>query len=125
PDERFAQYAVHVRHGLQHAFAQVAGGIAVAQLDRLPRTGGGSRGNTRPAARAVRQPDFRFDGGIAAGIQDFPPVYLADTDHRFLSLPWGGFMPARNPLPDKCGLSPARRSLSAPRAARASARAAR
>ena len=40
-----------VGHRLAHALAAVAGGIAVAQLDRLMRAGGGAGGDGGAAAR--------------------------------------------------------------------------
>src|SRR5205814_10105886 len=60
--------------GLEHAPAQVALLVLVAQLDRLVRPGAGARGHRGPAGGAVVEDHFDFEGGIAAAIEDFAGV---------------------------------------------------
>ena len=45
PQQQAADRAVDIGHRLQHALAQIAGIIAVAQLQRLTRAGGGPGGD--------------------------------------------------------------------------------
>ena len=51
-DERIAQLAVYLGHGLRHALATIALGVVVAQLDRFSGAGRGARGRGRLAAGA-------------------------------------------------------------------------
>ncbi len=62
---------VDVVDGLQHAFADVAALVAIAQLQRFVLAGGGAAGHGGAAARSAFQNDIGFDGGIAARIQNF------------------------------------------------------
>ena len=64
---------VDVFDGAQHAFAEVARLVAVAQFQRFVLAGGGARGHGGASARAVFENDVGFDGGIAAGIENLPP----------------------------------------------------
>ena len=73
--------AIDIFHGAQHALAEVARLIAVAQFEGFVLAGGCARGHRGAAARAVFENDVRFDGGIAARIEDLP----ADARARFLS----------------------------------------
>ena len=57
---------VDIAHRLAYAFAEVAGLVAVAQLDRFAGTGGRTRRHRRAAAVAGRQRDLGFESGIAA-----------------------------------------------------------
>src|SRR3546814_4233879 len=45
--QRLRDRLVDILHGLQHALAQVTGLVAIAQFDRLLRTGGRDRKSTR------------------------------------------------------------------------------
>src|SRR3546814_18543972 len=51
--QRLRDRLVDILHGLQHALAQVAGLVAIAQFDRLLRTGGSSGRHHRSEARRV------------------------------------------------------------------------
>ncbi len=59
-DQRVAQHAVDVLHRVQHALAEVARGVAVAQFHGLARSGRGARTAPRPGRpcrpRARRRP---------------------------------------------------------------------
>ena len=63
-------FAVHILDRLEHAFAQVALLVAVAQFDGFVLAGGGAAGDGGAAAGSVHQGDFRFDRGIAARIEN-------------------------------------------------------
>jgi hypothetical protein len=62
---RLGDLGVDVLHGLEHALAQVALRIAVAQLDGFARAGGRARGHGRAAHGAGLQQHVAFHGGIA------------------------------------------------------------
>ena len=79
--QRRGDLAVDVRDGLEHALAEVALRVAVAQLDRLVLAGGGARGDGRCPLAAIREDDPDADGGKAAGIED-----LVGTDRLDLGL---------------------------------------
>ena len=66
---------------LQHALAAVAGLVAVAQLDRLVHAGGGARGHRGAAHGAIFKYYINFDGGIAAGIEDFAADNVGNGGH--------------------------------------------
>ncbi len=55
---------------LQRALAQVAGLVAVAQLDRFVLAGRSAGGHRGAAHAAVGQTNIGFHGGIAARIQN-------------------------------------------------------
>src|SRR6185436_13712672 len=80
-DERFLEHGVHVLHGLQHALAEVALLVAVAQLHRFTRAGGGARGHGRAADRATVQHHIRFDGRVASRVDDFAAADVGDSGH--------------------------------------------
>src|SRR5262249_8206549 len=54
--------------------AQVAFGVAVAQLDGLVGPGAGAAGDRRPAVVAVLQQDVHFERRVAAAVEDLPRV---------------------------------------------------
>jgi hypothetical protein len=86
-DHRARDLAVRVRHGAPDALSAVARGIAVAQLERFPLTGRRAGRHRRPAGRAAGERDRRFDGGIAARIQNLPGVHVRDVQGMLLSSP--------------------------------------
>jgi hypothetical protein len=66
---------------LQHALAEVARLVAVAQLDGLARAGGGARGHGRAAHGAGLQQHVAFDGGVAAAVEDLAADDVDDGTH--------------------------------------------
>ena len=69
---------VHVGHGFLHAFAQVAGGFAVAQFPSLMLAGAGAAWYDGAAGGAALQGDFDFDGGVAARVDHFAAADVFD-----------------------------------------------
>ncbi len=66
---------------LGDALAEIAGLVAVAQLDRLMGAGGGAGRHGGAAERAIFQHDVDLDGGIAAAIEDFASDDVDDGGH--------------------------------------------
>ncbi len=85
---------VDVVDGLEDALAEIAGLVAVAQLQRLVGAGAGAAGHGGPADRAVVQDHLDLDGRIAAAVQNFAGVNAFDAAHgsvvRRLSSPARG-----------------------------------
>ena len=77
-------FAVDGLDRLLHALAEIALLVAVAQLDRLMRAGGGARGHRGAADRAVFQHHIDFDRGIAAAIENFAANDVDDGGHGSL-----------------------------------------
>ena len=67
--------------GLAHALAVVARLVAVAKLDRLVRSGGGSRWHCGTAARPVLEHNVDLDGRITAAIKDLASDDVDDRSH--------------------------------------------
>mmetsp|Transcript_81542 Transcript_81542/g.226847 ORF Transcript_81542/g.226847 Transcript_81542/m.226847 type:complete len:508 (+) Transcript_81542:825-2348(+) len=65
-----ADLGVDVLDGLEHALAQVAGLVAVTQLDRFAAAGGCTRRHGRAAHHARLQQHVALDGGVAAAVED-------------------------------------------------------
>ena len=63
---------IDIFDGAQHALAEVARLVAVAQFEGFVLAGGGAGGHRGAAARAVFEDDVGFDGGIAARIENLP-----------------------------------------------------
>ena len=82
--ERLEDFAVDGLDRLQHALAEIARLVAVAQLDRLMRAGGGARRHRRAAHRAVLQHHVDLDGGIAAAVENFAADDVDDGGHGCL-----------------------------------------
>ena len=80
---------VDVPDGLEDSLAQVAGLVAVAELEGLVDAGRGAGRNGRPAEGAVGQGDFDLDGGVAAGIEDLAGVDFLDQSRH--EVPPDGF----------------------------------
>src|SRR5690606_3753246 len=66
---------------LEHALAQVAGLVAVAQFNRLLRAGGSAGRHHRTAKAAIGERDFGFERGVATGVEDFAGVDPGDAGH--------------------------------------------
>ena len=84
PPTRVEDLAIDGVHGLLHALAEIARLVAVAQLDRLMRAGGGARRHRRAAHRAVFQHHIDLDGGIAAAVENFAADDVDDGGHGCL-----------------------------------------
>ncbi len=80
-----ADLAVDVRHGLQHALAQVTRLVAVTQLDGLARAGGRAGRHAGAAHETALQHHVRLDGGVAARIQDLARAHFYDLRHLLFS----------------------------------------
>ena len=65
---------VDVADGFQHAFAEVAGFVAVAKFVGFVFAGGSAGRNCAAADGAAFEVDVGFDGGIAARIDNFAAV---------------------------------------------------
>ena len=87
--QRVGDLAVDGLDRLQHALAEVAALVAVAQLDRLVRAGGGARGHGGAAEGAALQDDVDLDRRVAAAVENFARVDVSDHGH---GKPRGGFI---------------------------------
>ena len=66
---------------LEHALAEIAALVAVAQLDRLVRAGRGAGRHGGAAHRAVLQHDIDLDRRIAAAVEDLAADDVDDRGH--------------------------------------------
>ena len=82
--ERVENLAIDGLDRLPHALAEIARLVAVAQLNRLMRAGGGARRHRRAAHRAVFQHHIDLDGGIAAAVKNFAADDVDDGGHEGL-----------------------------------------
>ena len=73
---------VHVGHRLGHALAEVAILHAVAQFPGFVLAGARAARHDRAADRAAGELDVRFDGRIAAGVEDLAGVNISDGGER-------------------------------------------
>ena len=73
---------------LLDALAEVARLVAIAQLDRLVRSGRGARGHGRAAVGSVLQHDIDLDGRIAARIEDFAADDVDNGGHMQVPVRW-------------------------------------
>ncbi len=71
---------VDVAHRGLRALAEVALGVAVAQLERLVRASRRAGRHRRPRPGAIVQGHFHFEGRVAARIEDFPRVDAVDGE---------------------------------------------
>ena len=81
PASSGARIDLDVLDGLEDALAEVAALVAVAQLDGFVLAGGGAAGNGGAAHGSAVEDDVDFDGGIAAGVEDFACVDRDDLGH--------------------------------------------
>ena len=70
PFERLLDLVVHIVHGLENAFAEVAGFVPVAKLHSFMFPRRRAAWNRCTTDNTVPKLDVHFDGGIPAGIQD-------------------------------------------------------
>jgi hypothetical protein len=82
--ERLGDGAVDVLDGLEGAFAEIALGVAVAQFEGFVDAGGGAGGDGGAAEHAAGKDDIGFEGGIAAGVEDFAGADGYDLEHGIL-----------------------------------------
>ena len=80
-EDRLADFGVDVLDGFGDALAEIARGVAVAQLDRLLRAGRRAGRDGRAAGHAGLEDHVGFDGGIAAGIEDLAGDDVDDGAH--------------------------------------------
>lgn len=80
-EERIGDFARNVGDGVQHALAAVALRILVAQFDRFADARRGARGNGGAADGARFEPDFGFNGGIAAAVEHFTADDVNNRTH--------------------------------------------
>ncbi len=81
-DQGATQFAVDVSDRFQHALAQIAALVAVAQLQRLAAAGGGARRHRRAALGAGGQDDVHLHCRITAGIQNLTALNRFNCRHR-------------------------------------------
>ena len=81
PGQRLGHQRIHIFDRLLHPLAQIALGIAIAQLQRFIRAGGRAGRNRRAAQRAARQLHIGFKGGIPARIKNFTGVDRCNLEH--------------------------------------------
>src|SRR5690606_41336445 len=82
--QQIANRAVDVADRLQHALAHVTALVAIAQLQRLARTGGRTGRRTGAADYAVIEDNVRFHGGVATGVENCTPFDVVDLCHFYL-----------------------------------------
>ncbi|MNS75658.1 hypothetical protein D3C72_1091850 [compost metagenome] len=82
----FRDLGVDVLDGLQHALAEIAALVAVAQLDGLARTGRSARGHGRTAHGARFEQHVALDGGVASAVENFAADDVNDCTHLYLFL---------------------------------------
>ena len=63
-------FARNVFHGLENAFAAETSRILVAEFNRFAHAGRSARGNRRRCDNAAFKPNFRFNGRIAAAVEN-------------------------------------------------------
>ena len=82
--DRRAEHVEHGVDGLQHALAEVAVLVAVAQLVGLERTGGCAGGDGGAGDGAVVEQHLDLDGRVAPGVEDFAGADSFDECHSEL-----------------------------------------
>jgi hypothetical protein len=73
---------VDVPHRIEDALSEIAGRIAVAELDRLEPARRGAGRNRGTSARAALEDDLDLDSGIASRVEDLPGGNVADPAPR-------------------------------------------
>ncbi|MNF89651.1 hypothetical protein D3C84_721840 [compost metagenome] len=79
--QRGADRAIDVGHGLQYTFAQVTALVAITQLQRFARASGSTGRRAGAADDAVVEKHVRFDSGIATGVENFTTFDVDDFCH--------------------------------------------
>ncbi len=83
--QRVRNLVVDRVYGLEHALAEIAGSVAVAQFDRLVRAGGGAGRDRGAAEAAIVKQHIDLDRRIAAAVQNLAAVNVNDRSHRICS----------------------------------------
>lgn len=81
--QRFRDFGIEVLDSAQHALAEIAALVAVAQLDGFAGAGGRARRHGRAAHGAGLQQHVTFDGRVAARIQDLAADDIDNCTHDF------------------------------------------
>lgn len=89
-NEGIADDVVDVIHSLQDAFTEVTVLIPVTQFHGFMNTCGSTARNSSAADDAVIKEDFHFNGGVAAGIQDFSCTDIFNKSHCYAPLLFAG-----------------------------------
>ena len=79
--ESIGNLAVHVFYRLQHALAEIAPVVAIAEFDRFMFTRRSAAGHNGASNRTVRKLYFSFDRRIAARVEHFAGANIADISH--------------------------------------------
>ena len=77
----FQDFGIDVFNGLEHALAQVARLVAVAQFDGFARAGGGPAGYGRTAHGSGFQQNIAFHRGVATGVENFAADDINNSAH--------------------------------------------
>ena len=81
PGQGVEQLALDRVQSLAHALAEIAIGVAVAQLDRFVLAGRGARGDRGAPADAALEFDIDFERRVAPAIEDFPAANINNGGH--------------------------------------------
>ena len=86
PFQRVRNFAIYRLDRVQHAFAEVAGLVAIAPLHRFMRARGGAGRHRSPAHGAVFQSDVNLNCRITPTVQYFTRVDVDDAAHTMALL---------------------------------------
>ena len=89
-NEGIADDVVDVIHSLQDAFTEVTVLIPVTQFHGFMNACGSTARNSSAADDAVIKEDLHFNGGVAAGIQDFSCADIFNKSHCYAPLLFAG-----------------------------------
>ena len=89
-EHRFGDFGIDVLDGLEHALAEVAAHVAVAQFNGFAASGGGARGHGCAAHHARFEQHVAFDGGVAAAVQNFAAYDVNNGTHGLPCMVSGG-----------------------------------
>jgi hypothetical protein len=82
-ENRLADFRVDVLDGLQHAFAEIARSVTIAQFDCFLRARGCAGRHGGASGNARLEDDVSFDCRIAAGIENFAGDDVDDGTHGY------------------------------------------
>ena len=95
----FGNLGIDVLDRVQHALAEVALLVAVAQFDGFARAGRSARGHRGASHHAGLQQHVGFHGRIAARIQDLARHHIDYRTHVLVLVPGSGFRFYRRSMP--------------------------